>query len=116
MAVKLHSPGYDRAKQLVAERKVVLDDRDDWSEHQPSARQENEYLEQHGFGEYGRWYLGSDDEHGKDTKSHYKYPYGDFSKVHRCGVLAAESRAGQYDHDDVKAAAAHLHGMLEALR
>jgi hypothetical protein len=29
-------------------------------------------------------------------------------------VLSAESRAGQYDHDDVKSAAAHLHGMLEA--
>jgi hypothetical protein len=32
----------------------------------------------------------------------------------RCGVLAAESRAGQYNHDDIKAAAAHLHGMLDA--
>ena len=52
-----------------------------------------------------------------------KFPYGDFEKVHRWGVLAAESRAGQYKsragqykHLDVEAAAAHLHGMLEGLR
>jgi len=29
------------------------------------------------------------------------------------GVLAAESRAGQYQHYDIENAAAHLHGMLE---
>ena len=59
--------------------------------------------------------MGVDDEHNKDSKEHYKFPYGDFEKVHRCAVLSAESRAGQYNHEDVKAAAAHLHGMLEAL-
>jgi hypothetical protein len=36
--------------------------------------------------------------------------------VHRCAVLSAESRAGHYDHDYIKLAAAHLHGMLGALR
>lgn len=41
--------------------------------------------------------------------------YG-FKKVHRCAVLAAESRAGQYKYSDIENAAAHLHGMLEALR
>ena len=60
-------------------------------------------------------FLEVDHEHPRDTKGHYKVPYGDFRNVHRCGVLSAESRAGQYKHDDVKAAAAHLHGMLEAL-
>ena len=65
---------------------------------------------------YGRWHLGVDDAHGPQTKSRYKFPYGDFESVHRCAVLSAESRAGQYDHDDIKLAAAHLHGMLDALR
>ena len=37
------------------------------------------------------------------------------SDVHRCGVLAAESRAGQRKCVDVANAAAHLHGMLDAL-
>jgi hypothetical protein len=115
MAIKLNRSAYEHAQRLINEGRVVLDERDDWSEHQPSAEDENRYLEEHGFAEYGKWFLGVDDEHPRDTKSHYKFPYGDFESVHRCGVLAAESRAGQYKHDDVKAAAAHLHGMLEAL-
>jgi len=34
--------------------------------------------------------------------------------VHRCGVLTAESRAGQYKHYDIENAAVHLHGMTDA--
>jgi hypothetical protein len=40
---------------------------------------------------------------------------GDFEKIHRCGVLAAEARAGQDNFTDIELAAAHLHGMLDAL-
>src|ERR1700722_9990276 len=38
----------------------------------------------------------------------------EFSKIHRCGVLSAENRAGQYQHYDIENAVAHLHGMLDA--
>jgi hypothetical protein len=116
MAVKLNGKAFDNAKRLIAEGKVVLDERDDWSEHQPTAQQENEFIDQHGWGEYAKWYLGVDDEEREETKGHYKFPYGDFERVHRCGVLAAESRAGQRKYFDVENAAAHLHGMLEELR
>ena len=116
MAVKLYNPGYDHAKQLVADGKVVIDERDDWSEHQPSAAEENRFIEEHGWSEYGRWHLAVDDGHRKDTKAYYKFPYGDFRDVHRCAVLSAESRAGQRKHFDVETAAAHLHGMLEGVR
>ncbi|MCW2597223.1 MAG: hypothetical protein JWP39_3111, partial [Jatrophihabitans sp.] len=51
-----------------------------------------------------------------ETKSRYKFPYGDFAKVHRCGVIAAEARAGQRKYFDIERAAAHLHGMLDAVR
>jgi hypothetical protein len=116
MAVKLHRSGYDHAQRLVGEGKVVLDDRDAWSEHQPSAAEENAFIEAHGYAEYGRWHLAIDDEAKPDTKGRYKFPYGDFSDVHRCAILAAESRAGQRNYADVESAAAHLHGMLESLR
>ena len=116
MAVRLNDRSYEHAQRLIKEGEFVLDERDDWSEHQPSSRQENEFIEQHGFNEYQKWYLGEDDEEAEDTKARYKFPYGDFEKVHRCGLLAAESRAGQYKHLDIETAAAHLHGMLEALR
>jgi hypothetical protein len=116
MAVKLNQAGFDHANKLIGDGAVVLDDRDDWSEHQPSAEDENRYIEENGFTAFGRWHLGVDDEMDPETKGHYKFPYGDFEKVHRCAVLSAESRAGQNDHDDIKQAAAHLHGALDAVR
>jgi hypothetical protein len=114
MAARLHRGGYEHARALIAQRRVTLDERDEWSEHQPSAEEENRYIEEHGIAAFGKWFLGVDDELGSDAKGHYKYPYGDFETVHRCAILSAESRAGQYDHDDIRSAAAHLHGMLEA--
>jgi hypothetical protein len=115
MTVKLSQRSYEHAKQLIREHRVVLDSRDDWSEHRPSAEQENAFIAEHGENEYRKWFLAIDDEHREGTKGRYKYPYGDFRDVHRCGVLSAESRAGQYKHFDVQKAAAHLHGMLEAI-
>jgi hypothetical protein len=115
MAVKLSESAYEFAKSTIKDGKVALDDRDDWSEHQPSAEEENRFIEEHGFSEYGKWHLGIDDEAAEETKGHYKFPYGDFERVHRCGVLAAESRAAQRKYADIESAAAHLHGMLEAL-
>jgi hypothetical protein len=92
-----------------------VDDRDAWSEHQPSAETENRFIEEHGYDEYGRWHLGIDHSANEQTKARYKFPYGDFERVHLCGVLAAESRAGQRKYYDIELAVAHLHGMLEAL-
>ena len=50
------------------------------------------------------------------TKDDINSPYSDFAKVHRCGVLAAENRAGQYKYNDIETAAAHLHGMIDAAK
>jgi hypothetical protein len=115
MAVRLNETALDHAKALIRDGKYVADERDAWSEHEPSAEQENRYIEEHGYTAYARWYLGVDDEENEETKAHYKFPYGDFEKVHRCGVLAAESRAGQRKYYDIELATAHLHGMLDAL-
>jgi hypothetical protein len=115
MPTKLHESGFDFAKSLVKDRRLVIDERDAWSEHQPSSQQENNFIEKHGFREYGKWHLGIDDEEPEGTKARYKFPYGDFKKVHRCAILSAESRAGQYKHFDIEMACAHLHGMIDAL-
>jgi hypothetical protein len=113
MAVRLNSRAFAHAKQLVRDGKVVQDDRDAWSEHKPSAAKEDEFIRNHGIEDYGRWYLGLDDEINSELKGRYKFPYGDFGKVHRCGVLAAESRAAQYKHQDIEEAAHHLHEMMD---
>lgn len=116
MAIKLHSSGFKHAKELVNQGRVVTDERDDWSEHQPSAEEENEFIREHGFAEYGKWHLGIDDEHDEETKRRYKFPFGDFKNVHRCAVLSAESRAGQYQHYDIEKAAHRLQKMIDAER
>jgi len=94
---------------------VALDERDDWSEHRPSTARENEIIRDKGWGEYARWHLGIDDEQNEEAKARYKYPYGDFERIHRCAVLSAEVRAAQRDHTDIQVAVAHLHGMLDEL-
>jgi hypothetical protein len=116
MTVRLNRAAYDHARRLINEGRCLVDERDDWSEHQPLAAEENRYIAEHGYRKYAQWYLGIDDSMGEETKGRYKFPYGDFEKVHRCGVLAAESRAAQNDYHDIEQAAAHLHGMLEALK
>lgn len=116
MAVVLNARAYEQAKRLIEAGNVSLDEKDAWSEHQPTTHQENEFLRQHGFSAYGGWYLGIEEQEDEETKGRYKFPYGDFEKVHRCGILAAESRAGQYKYRDIEVAAAHLHGMVDQLR
>ncbi|MFC0625559.1 hypothetical protein [Kribbella deserti] len=113
MTVKLNKVALDHAKHLVSKHQVSKDERDDWSEHQPSSDQENEYLDKHGWEDYSRWYLGIDDEMDEDTKGHYKFPYGDFRRLHRCGLMAAESRAAQQDYEDIRKAVANLHKRLD---
>jgi hypothetical protein len=114
--VSLNGKAYDHARRLIADGKIVLDDRDAWSEHQPTAQQENDFILEHGWDEYARWYLGINQEASEKTKERYEFPYGDFEMVHRCGVISAESRAGQFKHVDIETAVAHLHGMLDESR
>ena len=113
MSVKLNRRGFEFAEELVESGKVVRDERDAWSEDQPSTEDENKFIEQNGFREYGKWHLGIEDEMDEETKGHYKFPYGDFKKVHRCAVLTVESRAGQYKHLDIERSAARLHEMID---
>ncbi|HZO65141.1 MAG: hypothetical protein ACRDP9_14465 [Kribbellaceae bacterium] len=116
MGVRLNKRAYEHSQQLIAEDRVVLDERDDWSEHRPTAEAENAFIREHGLTEYQKWYLGIDENQDEDNKGRYKFPYGDFRDVHRCGLLAAESRAGQYKYIDIEVAVAHLHGMLDSPR
>jgi hypothetical protein len=116
VTVKLNRTAVTQAERLTDKGKAVWDERDAWSEHQPSARQQNAFINKHGFTEYGKWHLGIEDSEAADTKEHYKFPYGDFENVHRCALLAAESRAGQYKYTAIEGAAARLLGMLDKVK
>jgi hypothetical protein len=113
-AVRLNQDAFDYARELIKQGHVVADGRGAWSQHQPSAEEENEFIRLHGFGEYAKWHLGIDDAHGEKTKARYKFPCGDFKNVHRCALLAIESRAAQYKHYDIENAALELRKMISA--
>lgn len=113
MAIKLNRSALEHARSLVRDGKVVRDERDDWSEHAPSTDEENRVIDGEGWTEYGRWHLGVDEDDDRDTKQRYSFPYGDFSKVHRCAVISLESRAGQYDHDEIRDASKKLLELID---
>lgn len=109
--MKLNKEALAHAKQLIREGKVAQDT--DWSEDQPSADEENKFLDKHGWAGYHEWYLGIDTDENEETKGHYGFPYGDFKKVHRDGVIAAKQRAAQYDYHDIEKAADELLQMID---
>ena len=111
MNMKLNKAALKHAKALIEGGKYIADT--DWSEAQPSAGDESDYLDRHGWDEYGQWYLGLDPDESKETKERHKFPYGDFKRVHRAGVIAAKQRAAQYDYHDVEQAADELLDLID---
>src|SRR5437588_12214376 len=112
--VTLNERSFLHAQELVEQGRVLMDLRNAWGAHQPSAEEGNEFIRQHGFAEYAKWHLGIDDRHAENTKARYKFPFGDFKNIHRSALLAVKSRARQYGYIDIKNAANRLLQMIEA--
>lgn len=113
MVIRLNKEALEHAEKLIERGDVVRDERDDWSEHAASTDEENRFLEKEGWEEFSRWHLGVDREKSEETKGRFTFPFGDYKKVHRCAVISMESRAAQYDHDDVAKAAKRLLEMID---
>ena len=62
MATKLNKRAFEHAKNLISNGKCVRDEKDNWSEHQPSTEKENKFIKENGFSEYGKWFLGIEEE------------------------------------------------------
>jgi len=92
------------------------DDTTEWSGVEPSAAEENGFIERHGYEEYGRWHLAIDPEGNEETKKRYAFPYGDFCKVHRHALIAAKQRAAQNDHAEIEQATDELLDHLDRKR
>jgi len=92
----------------------VHDQRDDWSEHAPTAAEENAFIEQHGWAAYAAWHLGVDTDRPADTKGRYSFPFGDCTRVHRCAVISLESRAAQNDHQDISTSTKNLLTLIDS--
>lgn len=94
----------------------MRDERDDWSEAAPTVDEENAFIEREGWTAFAHWHLGIDKSENPETKKAYSFPYGDFRKVRRSGVISGESRAGQYDHAEVEKALRSLLELIDSER
>jgi hypothetical protein len=114
--LKLNEEAFAFGVRLIKQGHFIADRKGSWSQHRPSTELENDFIRQHGFGEYAKWHLAIDERYAENTKRRYKFPYGDFKNVHRCGVLAVQSRAGEYKYSEIENAAAELRALIEATR
>ncbi|HWN20620.1 MAG TPA: hypothetical protein VNP93_01495 [Gaiellaceae bacterium] len=99
-----------RARRAIAARQYVLDS--DWGDVQPTAADENTFLEKHSWEEYGEWHLGLTAGAADGTKARYAFVYGDFRRIHRSGLIACVYRAAEWRHKQVELAA---HDLLQLL-
>jgi hypothetical protein len=104
---------YTVNKQAVAKARALIDARQyvlksDWGDAQPSAEDENAFLESHSWEEYAQWHLGLTDGATDETKGRYAFVYGDFRRVHRSGLIACQYRAAEWRHKSVELAAHEL--------
>ena len=99
-----------KARTMIEGRQYVLDS--DWGEVQPTAEDENRYLERHSWEEYASWHLGLTDGATDETKARYGFVLGDLRRIHRSGIIACHFRAAEWRHKAVELAA---HDLLQHL-
>ncbi|MEA2704483.1 MAG: hypothetical protein QOJ69_1412 [Actinomycetota bacterium] len=103
-----------KARRLIDARQYVL--RSDWGEAQPTAEDENKFLEFHSWDEYAEWHLGLTVGANDETKARYGFVYGDFRRLHRSGLIACVYRASEWRHKEIELAAHDLLQYLDAKR
>jgi hypothetical protein len=109
--LKVNEKALKKAHRFIKSHHYVLES--DWSAAQPSSDEENEYQESHGWEAYGEWFLAIDPAASSESKERYKFPYGDFQRLHRSGLIAAKQRAAQYDYTAIEEAADELLSKLD---
>jgi hypothetical protein len=103
--------GVAYAEELIRSRQYVL--QSEWSDVQPTAAEQNDYLESHSWEEYARWHLGLTDGAGDETKARYAFVFGDLRRLHRMGLIACHYRAAEWRHKEIELAAHELLQLLD---
>lgn len=96
---------------LIEKKRYVLDS--DWGDVQPSADDQNAYLENHSWEEYAAWHLGLTEGANDETKARYAFVAGDFRRVHRTALIACVYRAAEWRHKKIELAAHELLQLLD---
>ena len=107
---KLNKAAVAKARRLIDARQYVLES--DWGESQPSADDENKFMENHSWEDFAEWHLGLTEGANDETKARYAFVFGDFRRIHRTGLIACVYRASEWRHKEVELAA---HDLLQHL-
>jgi hypothetical protein len=107
---KVNEAGVAKAKALIDARQYVVRSR--WADVQPTADDENAFLDSHTWDEYGQWHLALTEGARDETKARYGFVFGDFRRLHRMGLIACHYRAAEWSHKEIELAA---HDLLQYL-
>jgi hypothetical protein len=110
----VHEPGVAKARALIDARHYVLEST--WGDAQPTADDENTFLESHSWDDFGSWHLAVADDANEETKARYAFVFGDFRRLHRMGLVACQYRAAEWHHKEVELAAHDLLQHLDGAR
>ena len=107
----LNDAAMAHARKLIASRQYVL--RSDWGDVQPSADDENRFLQRSDWDAYAGWHLGLTEGASDGTKARYAFVFGDFRRIHRSAIIACHFRAAEWRHKAVELAAHELLQLLD---
>jgi len=103
---RVNRRGVAKARELIDAHQYRVRSR--WADVQPRAQEQNAFLKNHGWEEYGSWHLAVTDGKPDDTKARYAFVFGDFRRLHRMGLIACYYRAAEWEHTEVMVAAHKL--------
>ena len=102
----VNEAGVAKAKTLIDARQYRVRSR--WADVQPRAPEQNAFLKNHSWEEYGAWHLALTEGPADDTKARYGFVYGDFRRLHRMGLIACYYRAAEWEHGEIQQVAHDL--------
>lgn len=111
---RVNEAGIAKAKELIDARQYRVRSR--WADVQPRAAEQNAFLKNHGWDEYGAWHLALKEDTNDETKARYGFVFGDFRRLHRMGLIACHFRAAEWDHKEIELAAHDLLQYLDKAR
>ena len=103
-----------KARALIDAKLYVV--RSNWGHRQPTADDENTFLDSHPWSEYGEWHLALTDGATPETKARYAFVIGDLRRLHRSALIACQFRAAEWDHKAIELAAHRLLQYLDKAR
>lgn len=110
MTIQKNGIGIKNAKSLI--RKGKVDRKSSW---EFTSKDSNKLLgDPPNWKSYSKWFLATDSSKDKETKEHYKFPFGKNGKVYRRAVIAAKQRASQFGYVEIKSAVDELLSMIAA--